>query len=118
MRQPKLFSRPRPSPTSTPKSAPPTTPNRPTGRLTEPGEVSLNWNDAARAHPYQVAFWQGGHWVILKPHDTVNGVSISFDATSAEINGLPTDHEWYFFSVQACNNSGQSDWSPYNWIRV
>ncbi len=70
-----------PSSTSTPAPtlAAPETPNRASGQLTELGEVSLDWNDAARAQTYEAVFWMVDRWVFLSPDRAVNGVTIAFD---------------------------------------
>ncbi|MCE2501347.1 MAG: fibronectin type III domain-containing protein [Dehalococcoidia bacterium] len=117
---PTLTPTPTPSSTSIPAPtlAAPETPNRASGQLTELGQVSLDWNDAARAQTYQAVFWMVDRWVFLSPDRAVNGVTIAFDGSSAEVSGLPTDYEWYFFSVRAHNSAGASDWSPYNYVQA
>ena len=101
-----------------PKDEQLTAPNQPEGQLTGPGEVSLDWNDVPSATSYTVRVWQVDAWTELSTDASVNGISITFNGSSATVSGLPTDYEWYYFQVSAINDAGASDWSDYNAIKV
>ena len=101
-----------------PKDEQLTAPNQPEGQLTGPGEVSLDWNDVPSATSYTVRVWQVDAWTELSADASVNGISITFNGSSATVSGLPTDYEWYYFQVSAINDAGASDWSDYNAIEV
>ena len=62
--------------------------------------------------------WQVDRYTELSADVTVNGISITFNGSSATVSGLPTDYEWYFFEVRAVNDAGASGWSPNNAIAV
>ena len=96
----------------------PDAPDRPTGRLTGEGAVSLDWNDVPTATSYIVTVWLDDGWTDLSADASVQGVSITFNGSGATVRGLPTDYEWYYFVVRAVNAGGISDWSDYNAIQV
>ena len=96
----------------------PDTPDRPTGQSTGEGTASLDWNDVPTATSYDVRVWQVDTWTELSADASVNGISITFNGSSAMVGGLPTDYEWYFFGVRAINAAGASGWSPNNAIAV
>ena len=96
----------------------PDTPDRPTGQSTSEGAVSLDWNDVPTATSYVVRLWQVDRYTELSADASVNGISITFNGSSATVSGLPTDYEWYYFQVSAINDAGASDWSDYNAIKV
>ena len=96
----------------------PDAPDRPDGRLTGEGAVSLDWNDVPTATSYIVSVWLDDGWTDLSADASVQGVSIAFNGSGATVSGLPTDYEWYYFVVRAVNAGGISDWSDYNAIQV
>ena len=92
--------------------------DRPTGQSTGEGAVSLDWNDVPSATSYAVRVWQVDAWTELSADASVNGISITFNGSSATVSGLPTDYEWYYLQVSAINDAGASGWSPNNAIKV
>ena len=101
-----------------PDATAPDAPDRPTGQSTGEGAVSLDWNDVPSATSYAVRVWQVDAWTELSADASVNGISITFNGSSATVSGLPTDYEWYYFQVSAINDAGASGWSPNNAIKV
>ena len=99
-------------------STAPDTPDRPTGQSTGRGAVSLDWNDVPTATSYDVRIWQVDAYTELSADASVNGISITFNGSSATVSGLPTDYDWYYFQVSAVNDAGASGWSPNNAIEV
>ena len=101
------------TPTSTPPrpapSNPPGVPDTPSGEVTAPGRVALDWNDVAEAASYQVRVWIGAKWIELPG----NGYNIVVEGSSAQISNLPTEG-FYYFSVRAVNAAGSSEWSGFN----
>ena len=57
--EPNIITSPIAAPTlePTPEPTPPETPERPSGTITSPGTVALDWNDVAAATSYDVRFW-------------------------------------------------------------
>ena len=114
------------TPTPTPASTPdpgsvPAAPNLATVELTAPGTVALDWNDVPGTQSYEVEFLDLGTAntrVLLSPDGQVNGISISFDGSSATVSNLPADYSWYIFWVRARNSAGTSAWSNYNYVRA
>ena len=96
--------------------SPPDTPDLPSGERTGPGAVSLDWNDVPTATSYVVRVWQVDRYTQLSADEAVNGISITFDGSSATVSGLPTDYASYYFQVQAVNAAGRSGWSPNNQV--
>ena len=101
-----------------PDATAPDAPDRPTGQSTGEGAVSLDWNDVPSATSYAVRVWQVDAWTELSADASVNGISITFNGSSATVSGLSTDYEWYYFQVSAVNDAGASGWSPNNAIEV
>ena len=107
-----------------PVTAPPGTPARPSGEITSPGTVALDWNDVPTATSYDVRFWlvSVNGFVELSPDASVHGISITFDGSSATVSGLATSkpgHDgWYAFAIRAVNDAGSSGWSRNNRIAV
>ena len=101
-----------------PDATAPDAPDRPTGQSTGEGAVSLDWNDVPTATSYVVRVWQVDRYTDLSADASVNGISITFNGSSATVSGLPTDYEWYYFQVSAINDAGASGWSPNNAIKV
>ena len=99
-------------------STAPDAPDRPTGQSTGEGAVSLDWNDVPTATSYVVRVWQVDSYTELSADASVNGISITFNGSSATVSGLPTDYDWYYFQVSAVNDAGASGWSPNNAIEV
>ena len=103
---------------------PPDTPERPSGEITSPGTVALDWNDVPTATSYDVRFWlvSVNGYVELSPDGPVHGISITFDGSGATVSGLATakpGHDgWYAFAVRAVNDAGSSGWSGNNRIPV
>ena len=101
-----------------PDATAPDAPDRPTGQSTGRGAVSLDWNEVLTATSYDVRIWQVDAYTELSADASVNGISITFNGSSATVSGLPTDYDWYYFQVSAVNNAGASGWSPNNAIEV
>ena len=101
-----------------PDATAPDAPDRPTGQSTGRGAVSLDWNDVLTATSYDVRIWQVNAYTELSADASVNGISITFNGSSATVSGLPTDYDWYYFQVSAVNDAGASGWSPNNAIEV
>ena len=101
-----------------PDATAPDAPDRPTGQSTGEGAVSLDWNHVPSATSYAVRVWQVDAYTELSADASVNGISITFNGSSATVSGLPTDYEWYFFQVSAINDAGASGWSPNNAIQA
>ena len=99
-------------------STAPDTPDRPTGQSTGRGAVSLDWNDVPTATSYDVRIWQVDAYTELSADASANGISITFNGSSATVSGLPTDYDWYYFQVSAVNDARASGWSPNNAIEV
>ena len=59
---------------------------------------------------YDVKLLMEDDWVALSSQAPVNGVSISFDGSSATVSGLPPDYVRYIFLVRARNAAGVSGW--------
>ena len=89
-------------------SSPPDSPDAPTGEVTGKGRVALNWNDVEGATYYQVRSWLNGKWEELPTKE----VGIVIDGSGAEVSNLPNG-SYLYFSVQAGNGAGVSDWSIY-----
>ena len=101
---------PEPAPKDEPAPTdPPDVPDKPTGEVTEKGQVQLDWNDVAGAAYYQARFCCGStDWVEL-PAD---GIEIVIEGSGATVSNLP-DYGIYYFSVRAGNAAGLSDWSDF-----
>ena len=69
---------------------PPDTPDRPSGDITSPGTMALDWNDVPTATSYNVRFWlvKVNGFVELSPGVPVHDISITFDDSSATVSGL------------------------------
>ena len=107
-----------------PEQGAPDTPERPSGEITSPGTVTLDWNDVPTATSYDVSFWlvSVNGFVELSPDGQVHGISITFDGSGATVSGLATSrpgHDgWYAFVIRAVNDAGSSGWSGNNRIAV
>ena len=81
-------------------------------RLTAPGAVSLDWGDVSGADSYDVQFWDRDlyEYRVLATGANSNGITLTFDGSSATVNGLPDDYAVYWFGVRARNTHGTSAW--------
>ena len=99
---------------------PPPRPNHQTleGEATGAGTGSLDWADVGRADSYDVQFWDRDlyDWVVLSEGANSNGITLSFDGSSATLSGLPEGYVEYWFNVRSRNTHGVSQW-PGNSIR-
>ena len=83
-------------------------PNYPNGSITGVGSVALDWDDVPTALSYAVQVHTGTAWTLLP----VNGITIQFSGSSAQIDGLP-NYDTYYLRVRAENTAGNSPWSGF-----
>ena len=99
---------------------PPPRPNHQSlnGEATGEGTGSLDWADVNEADSYDVQFWDRDlyDWVVLTPGANSNGITLTFNGSSATLSGLPEDYSEYWFNVRSRNTHGVSQW-PGNNIR-
>ena len=62
---------------------------------------------------YQVRFWDATDWVELP----IGDIGIVFDGSGATVSNLPK-YGFYYFSAQAGNAAGLSDWSEFVTLAV
>ena len=83
-------------------------PDYPTGSITGVGSVALDWDDVPTALSYAVQVHTGTAWTLLP----VNGITIQFSGSSAQIDNLP-NYDTYYLRVRAENSAGNSRWSGF-----
>ncbi len=88
------------------------------GEATGEGTGSLDWADVSEADSYDVQFWDRElyDWVVLSAGANPNGITLTFDGSSATLSGLPEGYGEYWFNVRSRNTHGVSQW-PGNNIR-
>ncbi|WP_419921606.1 fibronectin type III domain-containing protein [Candidatus Poriferisodalis sp.] len=89
------------------------------GEATGEGTGSLDWADVSEADSYDVRFWDRDvfDWVVLAVGANSNGITLTFDGSSATVSGLPEGYSEYWFNVRSRNTHGVSQW-PGNGIRI
>ena len=108
---PTLLSGPTLTPTVTPTpqySERPGVPDPPSVVVLGAGHVSVDWDDVSRATYYNLWYWSHPSWRSVKRDAASQGISFTFNGSSAVLTNMPADFPTYKFYVEAKNAVGQS----------
>ena len=101
------------TPTATPTSIPqysekPDAPAPPNVVVLGAGHVSVDWDDVPRATSYNLWYWSHPSWRSVKRDAASQGISFTFNGSSAVLTNMPADFPTYKFYVEAKNSVGKS----------
>ena len=101
------------TPTATPTSPPqysekPGAPAPPNVVVLGAGHVSVDWDDVPRATYYNLWYWSHPYWRSVKRDAASQGISFTFNGSSAVLTNMPADFPTYKFYVEAQNAVGKS----------